>query len=321
MPYYADSFKDAQQGRFHEGYLDDFFALLAPAGDVYSNVLDLVIWGRTIMHYGELDGKQIFNKESVAEQLSAHTIYRSKRSSPEFAPSSAYGLGWFMGSYKGQAKYYHRGNVLGFTSNIVLFPDSDLVIAVLSNLYAAQLPNFVPYYLADEILNLPRTQDWMGQVAVNSTLELYDTIAKDSQGTFPSRIKNKPTTHPLHQYAGVYSNPLFGNISITLGRNEAEGVGKKGLHMQFKTFQSPMEHYHFDSFIFVLDLWSVKDRQMLTFTAGEDGKIEGFLFKYLDAMQVFKKDKEYESHCDHEDENGDEEEVLSWEQESAQYRM
>lgn len=107
MPYYANSFKDAQEARFREGYLDDFFELLAPAGDIYSNVLDLVIWGRTIMHYGILDGKQILNKESVIEQLSAHTIFRSKRSSPEFAPSSAYGLGWFLDSYKGQAMYHH----------------------------------------------------------------------------------------------------------------------------------------------------------------------------------------------------------------------
>ncbi|KAG0368021.1 hypothetical protein BGZ54_002831 [Gamsiella multidivaricata] len=321
MPYYADSFKDAQQGRFHEGYLDDSIALLAPAGDIYSNVLDLVIWGRTIMHYGELDGKQILNKESVTEQLSAHTIFRSKRSSPEFAPSSAYGLGWAMDSYKGQAMYHHGGNVFGFTSNIVLFPDSDLVVAVLSNIYGAELPTFVPYYLADEILNLPRTQDWMGQVAVNSTIETYDAIAKGSQGTFPPRIKNKPTTHPLHQYAGVYSNPLFGNISITLERSEADEVIKKGLHMRFKTFQSPMEHYHFDSFVFVLDMWSIKSRQMLTFTTGEDGKIEGFQLKYLDAIQVFKKEKGSGSHCGHEDENEDEEEVPSWEQESAQYRM
>ncbi|KAK3804555.1 MAG: beta-lactamase/transpeptidase-like protein [Linnemannia elongata] len=319
MPHYADSFKDAQQGRFHEGYLDDFFELLAPAGDVYSNVLDLVVWGRTIMHYGVLDGKQILNKESVMEQLSAHTIYRSERRSPEFAPSSAYGLGWFMDSYKGQAMYHHDGNVLGFTSNIVLFPDSDLVVAVLSNIYAAMLPTFVPYYLADEILNLPRTQDWMSQVAVNMTLETYRYIAESSQGTLPPRIKDKPTTHPLHQYAGVYFNPLFGNISITLETSEADGVSNKGLHMRFNNFQSSMEHYHFDSFVIVIDMWSVKKHQMMTFTTGEDGKIEGLQLKYLDEIQVFKKEKSSGGHWDRED--NEDEEALIWKQDSAQYRI
>ncbi|KAF8907462.1 hypothetical protein BGZ58_006185, partial [Dissophora ornata] len=42
MPYYADSLKDAQLGHFHEGYLDELISLEAAAGDIYSNVLDLV---------------------------------------------------------------------------------------------------------------------------------------------------------------------------------------------------------------------------------------------------------------------------------------
>ncbi|KAK3833179.1 MAG: beta-lactamase/transpeptidase-like protein [Linnemannia gamsii] len=324
MHHYADSFQDAQQGRFHEGYLDESFKLLAPAGDIYSNVLDLVTWGRTIMHHGELDGKQILNKESVIEQLRARTIYRSERSSPEFAPSSAYGMGWFMDSYKGQAMYYHGGNVIGFTSNIVLFPDSDLVVAVLSNLFAAMLPNNVPYYLADEILDLPRTQDWMGDVVINRTIEVYRDIAEKNRGTFPPRIKNRPTTHPLHQYTGAYFNPLFGNVSVTLATSEASGIFNKGLHIQFQNVQSSMEHYHFDSFVYIVDLWSVKSRELLTFTTGKDGKIEGFQIEYLDEVQVFSREKKEERSggCrGHEDEDEDVEEMLIWKQDSSQYRI
>ncbi|KAK3833181.1 MAG: beta-lactamase/transpeptidase-like protein [Linnemannia gamsii] len=324
MPHYADSFQDAQQGRFHEGCLGEEIKLEAPAGDIYSNVLDLVTWGRTIMHHGVLDGKQILNKESVIEQLKARTIDRSERSSLEFAPSSTYGMGWFMDSYKGQAMYYHGGNVLGFSSNIVLFPDSDLVVAVLSNLFIAMLPNYVPYYLADEILDLPRTQDWMGDVVINRTIEAYRYIEKNNQGTIPPRIKNKPTTHPLHQYTGAYSNPLFGNVSVTLATSEASGVFNKGLHIQFESVQSSMEHYHFDSFVFIVDMWSVKSRHLLSFTTGKDGKIEGFQIEYLDEAQVFSKEKKEEGsggYRGHEDEDEDEEEMLIWKQDSGQYRI
>ncbi|KAF9900324.1 hypothetical protein EC991_007479 [Linnemannia zychae] len=323
MPHYADSFQDAQQGRFHEGGLDDTLDLLAPAGDIYSNVLDLVIWGRTIMQHGVLNGKQVLNKESVIEQLSAHTIDRAKKSTPDFAPSSTYGLGWFMDSYKGQAIYYHGGNVLGFSSNIVLFPDSDLVITVLSNIYAAMLPESIPYYLADEILDLPRTQDWMDSVVVNRTMKAYSLIEESNRGELPPRIKNRPTIHPLKQYAGIYFNPLFGNVSVTLETTEANGKLNKGLHILHNTFHSSMEHYHFDSFAIALDLWSVKPRELLTFTTGEDGKVEGFQLKYLDEIQFFRKEKEKKSgeSCIHEDENEDGEEVLSWSQDSAQYRL
>ncbi|KAK3833175.1 MAG: beta-lactamase/transpeptidase-like protein [Linnemannia gamsii] len=324
MPHYADSFQDAQQGRFHEGYLDESIKLTAPAGDVYSNVLDLVTWGRTIMHHGELDGEQVLNKESVIEQLRARTIDRSERRSPEFAPSGTYGMGWSIDSYKGQAMYYHGGNLVGFTSNIVLFPDSDLVVAVLSNHFLAMLPIYAPYYLADEILDLPRTQDWMGEVAVNRTIEMYRDIAESNQGTFPPRIKNKPNTHPLHQYTGAYFNPLFGNVSVTLATSEANGVFNKGLHIRFEGMQSSMEHYHFDSFVYTMDMWSVKSRELLSFTTGKDGKIEGFQLEYLDEAQVFSKEKKEEGsggYRGHEDEDEDEEEMLIWKQDSGQYRI
>jgi CubicO group peptidase (beta-lactamase class C family) len=107
MPFYADSLKDAQEGRFHEGYLDNFDEMSAAAGDVYSNVYDLVKWGSTIMHLGELEGHQVLNRESVKEQLKAHTIARQERSFPEFAPSKNYGFGWSIDSYRGQAMYWH----------------------------------------------------------------------------------------------------------------------------------------------------------------------------------------------------------------------
>ncbi|KAG0357521.1 hypothetical protein BGX24_006188, partial [Mortierella sp. AD032] len=79
-----------------------------------------------------------------------------------------------------------------------------------------------------------------------------------------------------------------------------------------------MEHYHFDSFVYVMDLWSVKSRELLTFTTGKDGKIEGFQIEYLDEVQVFNKEKEERSDgCrGHEDEDEDEEEMLIWRQDS-----
>jgi len=106
-PHYANSLKDAQAGIFHEGEFDDFFEVVAAAGEVYSNVYDLLKWGSTIMNYGKLEDKQILNKASVEEQLSAHTIVRSKRDIPEMSPVTNYGFGWGIDSYKGQAMYQH----------------------------------------------------------------------------------------------------------------------------------------------------------------------------------------------------------------------
>ncbi|KAG0321009.1 hypothetical protein BG000_003380 [Podila horticola] len=298
-PFYADSLKDAQAGKFHEGDLNNSTKLFSAAGDIYSNTYDLLKWGRTIMKYGELDGKQVLNKEAVQEQLTAHTIFRSRRKTPEFSPAVTYGLGWFMDSYKGQAMYYHGGNVEGFSSNIVLFPDSDLVIAILTNIYAAQLPNVLPYYLADEILNLPRTQDWTGKVALELTNKVYDLTSETLRGNFPPRLKNKPAAHPLYQYEGVYKNPLFaGDVTITLKNEDSlgeDGFKKSELHFQFTTFMSKMEHYHYDTFSYILDMWSVKAANLLTFITGQDGQVQALEIEYLGEKWVFKKKTSSES--------------------------
>ena len=104
----AASLEDAQQGRFEMGELDLHIAN-APAGDMYSNVLDLVRWGSTIVHGGKKDGQQVLNEASVKEMLSGQSFMslNGTRRSPDFAPVVAYGLGWILDAYKGQAVYRH----------------------------------------------------------------------------------------------------------------------------------------------------------------------------------------------------------------------
>lgn len=177
------------------------------------------------------------------------------------------------------------GNTLGFSSMIALFPDSDLVIATLTNIYVAILPDYLHYYLADEILNLPRTQDWTGQVSVERTARLFNRTAENSKGiNFPPRQKNSPASHPLIQYQGVYSHPLFaGDLTITLEETN------KNLHIRFITFEGKMEHYHFETFSYHRDIWSIKEAQLLTFITGEDGEVQGLQFEYLEKKWTFQK--------------------------------
>ncbi|KAF9558306.1 hypothetical protein EC968_007188 [Mortierella alpina] len=291
-PFYADSLQDAQAGKFHQGHLHDEVKLAAAAGDAYSNAFDLLKWGSVIMHYGELDGKQILNKASVEEVLTAHTIIRANKTIPELSPASNYGMGWFMDSYKGQAIYYHGGNLSGFSSMIMLFPDSDLVITVLTNIYLAALRDTIPYYLADEILDLPRTKDWLGKETMDAIEIAFKATADAAAGVdLPPRLKNRPAAHRLFNYEGVYTHPLFaGDVKITLESEEnADGLKMSQLHFLFNAFSSKLEHYHYETFTFIFDEWSSKAKQALTFVTGEHGLVEGLQLTYLKKTWTFKK--------------------------------
>lgn len=107
LPYNADSFENAKEGTFVRGELYEEYLRDAPAGDIYSNALDLVRWGRALLKDGVVDGKQVLNKESIAKTWTGHTFAVASKRSPDFAPVMAYGLGWFIDAYKGHAKYTH----------------------------------------------------------------------------------------------------------------------------------------------------------------------------------------------------------------------
>ncbi|KAF9342571.1 hypothetical protein BGX26_007264, partial [Mortierella sp. AD094] len=253
MPYNASSYEDARKGLFQQKPLDESYMNLAPAADMYSNVLDLVRWGRVVMKNGELDGKQILNKESVQETLSARTILSARRrvDRPELAPVVTYSLGWALSSYKGHTFYWHSGSVPWFTSDLIIFPDDDLVIAQLFNVQISDLSCNLTYYIVDELLDLPRTKDWVFEEAVKETKASYDDVAKEVAGNLPERVPNRPETHPSQSYVGKYSNPIYGDISIRLEYNNSD----KEIALFFELWGSTgeLKHYHFDAFVVELD--------------------------------------------------------------------
>jgi len=108
QPFVTASFEAAQKGEFMRMEHEKQYSHLSAAGDMYSNVLDLVRWGKTVLDLGQLEGKQVLDKASVEQVLRPHTIMDlSSRRSAEFAPAMTYGLGWVLDSYKGQTLFWH----------------------------------------------------------------------------------------------------------------------------------------------------------------------------------------------------------------------
>ncbi|KAF8966713.1 hypothetical protein BGZ46_000327 [Entomortierella lignicola] len=261
FPYSAASAQDAQDGLFRLEEHDNACVAIAPAGDMYSNVLDMVRWGKTIMNAGELDGKQVLNKESVLETLNPYTIMQEPRRTPEFAPVSAYCLGWMVDSYKGHTFYTHN---------------ADLVIAQLVNIqYSHYFATSVSSFVADEILELPKTQDWIFDVAIEETKKLYEDMDK-LINNLPERIQNKPASRELQAYVGEYSHLIHGEATVRLGKDEKTGEDI----LLFKTgaFEGKLDHYHFESFSFNMQRYCIELAEPVTFQTGRDGRVKSLEF-------------------------------------------
>src|SRR5690606_6359249 len=83
---------------------------VAPAGAAWSNVMDMARYLITELNQGVTpDGTRVVSEENLNVTWEPQV--------PVSAEAS-YGLGWFVGNYKGQPLRYHGGNTLGFTADL-----------------------------------------------------------------------------------------------------------------------------------------------------------------------------------------------------------
>ncbi|KAF9905255.1 hypothetical protein BX616_001061 [Lobosporangium transversale] len=292
VPMIAASFEDAVQRRFVPAELDQVGIPLAAAGDMFSNVFDMMKWGQTIMNNGELDGKQILNKESVQELLTARTVAKGTRSPPASGqgPALMYGMGWLIGSYKGKNFVSHGGDYMDFSSQLFIFPDDDLVVALLQNSFYSPLLEKVAYHIADEILGLPKTMDWLAEYA-NTRKQVFEFVASRNRGEgLPPQVKNKGPSHDITDYVGQYNHPLYGDFNVRLNdHSDGQQESTSSLHLQYHLAESKLEHYHYDTFKASFQDSGATVFVLLNYEHDETGKITGIQTNFSDGNILFKK--------------------------------
>ncbi|KAG0351611.1 beta-lactamase/transpeptidase-like protein [Gamsiella multidivaricata] len=284
MPFTAASFEEAKKGFYEEGYVDEIPMSVAPAGDIYMDVVDLVKWGRVILKLGELDGKQVLSKESILETVTPHNIMKRPRLWSDLSPVKGYGYGWIVDSYKGQANFRHDGSNPGYVTHLALFPDADLVIAHLANIHITNLPSCLFYHIADELLGLPKTEDWLFEAAVEDTQHVYNHFARLAKGDLPERIENQPHSHQLSDYTGEYTHPVYGEIMIRLEEGNS-------LFMKMSVYDQKLEHYHYESFTTLLHDFTVKFGLLFTFVTGSSGKVDSIKTMMEGIALEFKREE------------------------------
>ncbi|KAF9426475.1 hypothetical protein BGZ94_006462, partial [Podila epigama] len=167
------------------------------------------------------------------------------------------------------------------------------------------LPVYLPYYIADSLLNLPKTKDWLLDVAVAESRKQKEHEAAAGLGTeLPPQIKKTLPSRDLKDFVGVYENPVFQNFIIRLeageghredmdhGENSTQGFDGK-LYYQYATWEGDLEHYHYDSFRFMVDAFGAHGRFLLTFTTSEDGQVSSLVCPgFGDNVRWTKKETE-----------------------------
>jgi CubicO group peptidase (beta-lactamase class C family) len=203
--------------------------VIAPAGASVGTIAELTRYLMAHMGAGKVEGKQLLPAKYFEAMQRPHTVMPETAAYTPFSAGQAYGMGLFIGQYRGKKMIYHTGTISGYHAMMWWMPEEDLGVTVLLNRVERALPHVVCLTLADRILGLG-SADWSEVYKKNLTP--VAAKAKRVEGTQPG--------HPLRDYVGKYRNAGYGEARVT------EAVG--GLVVEYAGQKTEMKHWHYDTF-------------------------------------------------------------------------
>jgi len=191
-----------------------------PAGAINSCAADMAKWVQLQLNRGKFidhDG-HLFTEQRSKEMWTPQTILPVGDPPPGLAGLKAnfadYALGWGLRDYHGRKLVGHTGGVAGFVSRVMLVPEENLGVVVLTNAEEGGAFDSILYHVLDYYFQLPPT-DW---IAAFKTLK--DTEEKEAAETMKkaeaARAADSKPSLPLEKYAGVYNDAWYGPITIRM---------------------------------------------------------------------------------------------------------
>ncbi|HVN20429.1 MAG TPA: serine hydrolase [Dongiaceae bacterium] len=191
---------------------------VGPAGSINSCVADMAKWVQLQLNRGKLadrDGR-LFSEQRSREMWTPQTILPTPDPPPGFAGLKAnfadYALGWGLRDYHGRKLVGHTGGVGGFVSRVMLVPEENLGVVILTNAEEGGAFDSILYHVLDHYMQVPPT-DWTAAfkgLKDQEEKEAAETMKK-AEG---ARAANSKPSLPLEKYAGTYHDAWYGPITI-----------------------------------------------------------------------------------------------------------
>lgn len=259
-----------------------------PAGSINSSAAEMAKWVVLQLNRGKLPGREerVFSERQSQEMWSAQTLLPiGSGSSPLSAKRpkfSAYALGWGVSDYRGRKMVGHTGGVLGFVSRVMLVPEENLGVVILTNAEQGGAFDSILYHLLDFYLGLTPT-DWIAahQAAREQQEQAAAEITKKSE---TGRAADSKPSLPLEKYTGVYTDPWYGPVTI---RMENSGLVFTLDHTPAAV--ADLQHWQHDTFKAHWRDRTIEDA-FLTFALKPDGAIDHFTVVAVSPLADFSFD-------------------------------
>jgi CubicO group peptidase (beta-lactamase class C family) len=212
---------------------------LGPAGTIKSNVEDMSHWMIAQLNDGKYNGMQVLPANAIKQTLIPNAI-ADKQGKWDELSNALYGLGRSIHTYKGYKISTHTGSIDAYYSNLTFIPGEQLGIFMVHNASPGGiLRSIMAFPVIDRLLGLSYTP-WSDRYMKDyMTAKGEEKKFKDSVSA--TQVKNTIPSHFLAEYAGTYTNSVYGSFTIELQNNQ--------LVFMFRTQKSVLHHFHYDQFV------------------------------------------------------------------------
>ena len=187
------------------------------AAAINSSVADMSRWLRMLLNKGVWEGRKILSPDALEEMWAVQNPTRPSRRTRELFPSthfSGYGLGWGLMDYRGSKVVSHSGALDGMISQVMLVPEKNLGLVVLTNSINS-LPRALMFRVLDSFSGTAE-KDWSAIFLKRSEEEFKSFMARVDWINEKNRQPSGLTAAQLEEFAGLYECPLYGQARVTV---------------------------------------------------------------------------------------------------------
>jgi len=189
---------------------------ISPAGGIISSASEMAKWIRLQLHRGTWDGRTYFSENQSRTMWTPHIAFRVSADYEQQYPTvhfRGYGLGWSLMDYRGRLIANHGGAADGMYSRVVLVPEENLGMVILTNAMTS-IQTALSYRILDAYLG-GEERDWSAEF-LEEHKRGKERWAERWEQWERDRVPNTTPSRALDAYTGTYGGALYGDATVTL---------------------------------------------------------------------------------------------------------
>lgn len=252
--------------------------LFGAAGGIYASVDDLTKWMLMHLndgHYGSEMSDVLISEKNHDELWKAQTniFFDANPEGGYRTHYRAYGLGWNLTDKNGYTIVSHTGGMPGMLSQVVLIPELNAGIVVLTNSAPGGYSFFaIPNMLTDILIGADK-RDWISDANewIKEDESHADAVVDEVWKTVKTADSKKIK---MDDFVGTYHDNWFGDISIEDRNGKLWFMSKRSPHLNGQMF-----YYKANTFAVKWEYVEMNCDAFATFTLDENGKAYQLLMK------------------------------------------